>query len=39
MTRFSSTTSVVDMVVAMVRSDSFRSLQVDPTLVPGGTTP
>ena len=39
MTQFSSTTSVVDMVVAMVRSDSFRSLQVDPTLVPGGTTP
>jgi len=39
MTKFSPTTSVVDMVVAMVQSDSFRYLQTDPTLVPGGTTP
>jgi hypothetical protein len=39
MTQSSATTSVVDMVVAMVRSDRFRYLQPDPTLVPGGTTP
>ncbi len=39
MTQSSPTTSVVDMVVAMVRSDRFRYLQTDPTLVPGGTTP
>ena len=39
MTRFSPTTSVVDMVVAMVQSDSFRHLRPDPTLMPGGTTP
>jgi hypothetical protein len=39
MTSFSATTSVVDLVVAMVQGDSFRYLQTDPTLVPGGTTP
>ncbi len=39
MTQFAATTSVVDMVVAMVRGESFRYLQADPTLLAGGTTP
>jgi hypothetical protein len=39
MTQLSPTTSVVDMVVAMVQSDSFRYLQPDPTLAAPGTTP
>jgi hypothetical protein len=39
MARFSPTDSVADMVVAMVQSESFRHLQQDPTVAPGGTTP